>query len=113
MEFGVSNLGTSDVFLGHDWLKHHNPEIDWKGKMIQFNRCPGSCYKEEIGTDPEDDVSSLLEEGEQLLAVHLGGEEINIRTKTTYLTGQFQVEVDASDFAMGGILSQHQKDDTW
>ena len=64
MEFGVSNLGTSDIFLGHDWLKHHNPEIDWKGKTIQFNRCPGSCYKEEIGTDPEDDTSPLLEEGE-------------------------------------------------
>ena len=64
MEFGVSNLGTSDVFLGHNWLKHHNPEIDWKKKTIQFNQCPGSCYKEEIGTDPEDDMSSLLEEGE-------------------------------------------------
>ena len=86
MEFGVSNLGTSNIFLGHDWLKHHNPEIDWKGKMIQFNRCPGSCYKEEIGTDPEDDTSPLLEEGERLLAVHLGLEEINIRTKTTYST---------------------------
>ena len=64
MEFGVSNLGTSDVFLGHDWLKHHNPEIDWKEKTIQFNHCLGSCYKEEIGTDPEDDMNLLLEEGE-------------------------------------------------
>ena len=64
MEFGVSNLGTSVIFLRHDWLKHHNPEIDWKEKMIQFNHSPGSCYKEEIGTDPEDDTSSLLEEGE-------------------------------------------------
>ena len=27
--------------------------------------------------------------------------------------GQFQIEVDASDFTMGGILSQHQKDNTW
>ena len=69
MEFGVSNLGTSNIFLGHDWLKHHNLEIDWKGKTIQFNHCPGSCYKEEIGTDPEDDISPLLGEGEQLLAV--------------------------------------------
>ena len=84
MEFGVSNLGTSDIFLGHNWLKHHNPEIDWKGKMIQFNHCPGSCYKEEIGTDLEDDAGPLLEEGEQLLAIHLGPEEMNIRTKTTY-----------------------------
>ena len=63
MEFGISNLGTSNIFLGHNWLKHHNPEIDWKGKTIQFNRCLGSCYKEEIGTDPEDDISPLLKEG--------------------------------------------------
>ena len=54
MEFSVSNLGTSDIFLGHDWLKHHNLEIDWKGKTIQFNCCPGSCYKEELGTDLEE-----------------------------------------------------------
>ena len=27
--------------------------------------------------------------------------------------GQFHIEVDASDFAMGGILSQQQKDETW
>ena len=86
MELGVSNLGTSDIFLGHDWLKHHNPEIDWKGKTIEFNCCPGSCYKEELGTDLEDNVNPLLEEGERLLAVHLGPEEINIRTKMTYST---------------------------
>ena len=86
MEFGVSNLGMSDIFLGHDWLRHHNPEIDWKGKTIQFNCCPGSCYKEEIGTDPEDDTTSLLEEGEQLLAIHLESKEMDLRTKTTYST---------------------------
>ena len=94
MEFGVSNLGTSDIFLGHDWLRHQNPEINWKEKMIQFNRCPGSCYKEEIGTDPEDNTSSLLEEGEQLLAVHLGAEEMNVRTKTTYSTAIASVKKD-------------------
>ena len=27
--------------------------------------------------------------------------------------GQFRIEVDPSDFAMGGILSQQQKDETW
>ena len=27
--------------------------------------------------------------------------------------GQFRIEVDASDFAMGGVLSQQQKDETW
>jgi hypothetical protein len=86
MDFGVSNLGSSDIFLGHDWLRHHNPEIDWKEKIIKFSRCPGSCYKEEIGADPEDDMELLLEEGEKLLAVHIGVEELKIRTKTTHST---------------------------
>ena len=31
-------------------------------------------------------ASPLLEDGERLLAVHLGSEEVNIRTKTTYST---------------------------
>ena len=86
MEFGVLNLRMSDIFLGHDWLRHHNLEIDWKKKVIQFTRCLGLCYKEEIGTDPEDDTDWLLEEGEKLLAVSFRTEELNVRTKVTYST---------------------------
>ena len=86
MDLGVSNLGKSDIFLGHDWLRHHNPDIDWKKKIIQFNRCPGSCYQEEIGEDPEQEIEPGMEEGEWLLAVHIGVEELNVRTKTTHST---------------------------
>jgi len=32
-----------DIFLGHDWLVKHNPEINWKNKTIKFTRCPESC----------------------------------------------------------------------
>ena len=70
MDLGVSNLGKSDIFLGHNWLRHHNPDIDWRRKIIQFNRCPGSCYQEEIGEDPEQEIEPGLEEGERLLAIH-------------------------------------------
>ena len=31
------------MFLGHDWLVKHNPEVNWKNRTIQFTRCPGSC----------------------------------------------------------------------
>ena len=37
INLGVSNLGKSDIFLGHDWLKHHNPTIDWVGKTLRFD----------------------------------------------------------------------------
>lgn len=29
LDFAVTELGKSDVFIGHDWLKIHNPSIDW------------------------------------------------------------------------------------
>jgi len=39
----VIDLNIIDMFLGHDWLVKHNPEINWKNGIIQFTRCPGSC----------------------------------------------------------------------
>ncbi|KXN85047.1 hypothetical protein AN958_11753, partial [Leucoagaricus sp. SymC.cos] len=39
----VTTLDSADIFLGHDWLVHHNPEIDWKEGIIKFTRCPPSC----------------------------------------------------------------------
>ena len=30
------------MFLGHDWLVKHNPEVNWKNRTIRFIRCPGS-----------------------------------------------------------------------
>ena len=31
------------MFLGHNWLVKHNPEINWKNGTIQFTRCSESC----------------------------------------------------------------------
>jgi len=42
----VSEIKEMDLFLGHDWLVEHNPEVDWKEGVIWFTRCPGH-YKTE------------------------------------------------------------------
>ncbi|KIJ11492.1 hypothetical protein PAXINDRAFT_41819, partial [Paxillus involutus ATCC 200175] len=34
--FGVTNLGKSELFLGHEWLKHHNPSINWQTSSVKF-----------------------------------------------------------------------------
>ncbi|KAJ8462150.1 hypothetical protein ONZ51_g11081 [Trametes cubensis] len=39
----VTDLGKSDLFLGHEWIEHHNPSIDWQKKLIEFSRCPSTC----------------------------------------------------------------------
>jgi len=37
----VLEIKETDLFLEHDWLVEHNPEVDWKERVIQFTRCPG------------------------------------------------------------------------
>jgi len=43
LEAAVMDLNGMDMFLGHDWLIKHNPEVNWKNRMIWFTRCLGSC----------------------------------------------------------------------
>ena len=39
----VIDLNGTDMFLDHDWLVKHNPEVNWKNNTIKFTKCPGSC----------------------------------------------------------------------
>ena len=43
LEAAVMDLAGTDMFLGHDWLVKHNPEVNWKNGIIKFTRCPGNC----------------------------------------------------------------------
>ena len=31
------------MFLGHNWLVKHNPEVNWKEGEIQFTKYPKLC----------------------------------------------------------------------
>ena len=47
MLLAVSGLGKQSLILGYDWLKDHNPKIDWKKGEVEMTRCPlhyeGEC----------------------------------------------------------------------
>jgi hypothetical protein len=43
VDFAVTDLGDGEVFLGHDWLKRHNPTVNWQDGLLVFNRCPPEC----------------------------------------------------------------------
>jgi len=43
LEVAVIDLDGTDMFLGHDWLVKHNPEVNWKTETIKFTRYPGNC----------------------------------------------------------------------
>ena len=39
----VTKLSSNRVFLGHEWLALHDPEISWRKKSLRFTRCPPTC----------------------------------------------------------------------
>jgi len=43
LEVAVTDLDGTDMFLEHDWLIKHNPEVNWKNGTIKFTKCPGNC----------------------------------------------------------------------
>ena len=39
IDLDVFGLATHDIILGLLWLQEHNPRIDWKSKVFQFECC--------------------------------------------------------------------------
>jgi len=45
MLLAVSELGKQSLILGYDWLKDHNPRIDWEKGEVEMTRCPLRCER--------------------------------------------------------------------
>lgn len=41
--FTVTDIGPEDVIIGIDWLRYHNPNIDWFEGLITMDGCPDDC----------------------------------------------------------------------
>ena len=42
--FSITTL-THSVILGLDWLRRHNPDINWCTGEVRMRRCPKSCQR--------------------------------------------------------------------
>jgi len=43
MLLAVSGLGKQSLILGYNWLKDHNPKIDWEKREVEMTCCPLQC----------------------------------------------------------------------
>jgi len=43
MLLAISGLGKQNLILGYDWLKDHNPKIDWEKGEVEMTHCPLHC----------------------------------------------------------------------
>jgi len=46
MLLAVSRLGKQNLILSYDWLKDHNPKIDWEKGEVEMTCCPLRCEGE-------------------------------------------------------------------
>ncbi len=77
IDLTMTNLGKNNIYLGHDWLKRHNPSVNWERGTIIFGRC--NCMGERLvlpDADPDDRWDEELEEGDSILAVRMEEELI-------------------------------------
>ena len=85
----LTSLSTHTVFLGYDWLKAHNPEIDWKNQKLTL-----SCQEDHLPDlmpieDEEEDVGYKKDE-KQLFQIDI--ESYICTTKSTDLATEANKE---------------------
>ncbi|SJL18801.1 uncharacterized protein ARMOST_22402 [Armillaria ostoyae] len=77
IDLAVTDLGSKEIFFGHDWLVRHNPSINWATGSVTFTRCQCAGNRFILpNADPDDEWE--LEEDETILAVDFE-EAIKIR----------------------------------
>jgi len=45
MLLAIFGLGKQNLILGYDWLKDHNPKIDWEKEEVEMTCCPLWCER--------------------------------------------------------------------
>jgi len=43
MLLAISGLGKQSLILGYNWLKDHNPKVDWEKEEVEMTHCPLWC----------------------------------------------------------------------
>jgi hypothetical protein len=56
LDFTVTQLNTANVYLGLEWLKQHNPFMNWRTGHMRFNNCLKECRRHPMRTAKVDEV---------------------------------------------------------
>src|SRR5258708_29407927 len=55
VHLAVTNLRWQTIIIGHSWLTHHNPEVDWACQSVTMSQCPPECQGQSNRGMAEDD----------------------------------------------------------
>ena len=82
IQFAISDLGEADIFIGYEWLKKNNPDVDWRASILFFTWCPDECNYITNLTDLDENPEELqthihLEKGDRLFTFDIEGYMLN------------------------------------
>jgi len=85
IQFAISDLGEADIFIGYEWLKKHNPDVDWKTSTLFFTWCLDECNYittlNDLDEDPEEPQTHIhLDKGDKLFMFDIEGYMLNRTT---------------------------------
>ena len=76
LTFDIVRMATHDIVLGMPWLRKHNPTIDWKKRVLTFERC--NCV---VAIQPTHRQRSMVDEKQSRGPTAIG--EIAASTRDT------------------------------
>jgi hypothetical protein len=56
LNFAVTQLNTANIYLGLEWLKWHNPFVNWRMGHMKFNNCLKECRRHPMRMAKVDEV---------------------------------------------------------
>ena len=115
MTFAVTNLGNNRIILGHDWLKRHNPSVNWVTNEVSMTRCPRKCrrFRKSLPSllDVEKDEDEMEEEvREEVIAMIRTEEPLQIHASETISQRLAREATPIEEMTKAGLIPDEYQD---
>ncbi len=97
------------MIIGHPWLLHHNPEVDWAAQKVLMTCCPTDCNRQVL----KPQLELLLEPGDTVYTILLTPEWEEHICATSTPSQRLAEEAQAQQaHPPGSTVPEHYKDFT-
>jgi hypothetical protein len=83
--FAITDTGKSDVIIGYNWLRKHNPEIDWEKNELKFTRCPPACKRARLQEEWDEEDREDIQEGDRIFITKIYDDSVLLQRNAAYV----------------------------
>jgi hypothetical protein len=72
----ITDTGKTDVIIGYNWLRKHNPEINWEKGELKFSWCPPACKHTRLQEEWDEEDQEEIQEGDRVFITRIYSESV-------------------------------------